>query len=225
MVLSEQEIIRRQSKEALEGLGINPYPAELFDVNVYAREILENFDEEKKNYQQVSIAGRIMSRRIMGSAAFAEIQDESGRIQIYLRRDDLCPGEDKTLYNTVFKKHLDIGDIVGVKGFCFKTQTGETSVHVTTLLVLAKSLRPLPIVKETVDEHGHVVRHDAFTDHEQRYRQRYVDLIVNPEVRETFVRRTRLVNSMREYLNAKGYLEVETPILLHLYGGAAARPF
>jgi lysyl-tRNA synthetase, class II len=223
--LSEQEIIRRQSKEALEQLGINPYPAETFDVNVSAREIQENFDPEKKNYQQVSLAGRMMSRRIMGSAAFAELQDESGRIQIYLRRDDLCPGDDKTLYNTVFKKHLDIGDIIGVRGFSFKTQTGETSVHVTTLTVLAKSLRPLPIVKETVDEQGNHIRHDAFTDPEQRYRQRYVDLVVNPEVRETFVKRTKLVNSMREYLNLKGYLEVETPVLQPLYGGAAAKPF
>ena len=225
MVLSEQEIIRRQSKEALEKLGINPYPAELFDVNVSAREVLENFDVEKKNYQQVSLAGRIMSRRIMGSAAFAELQDESGRIQIYLRRDDLCPGEDKTLYNIVFKKHLDIGDIIGAKGFCFKTLTGEISIHVTTLTVLAKSLRPLPVVKETIDEKGNVIRHDAFTDPEQRYRQRYVDLVVNPEVRDAFVKRTQLVNSMREYLNRKGYLEVETPILQPLYGGAAAKPF
>jgi lysyl-tRNA synthetase class 2 len=225
MVLSDQEIIRRQSKEALEKLGINPYPAELFEVNVSAREVAENFDPEKRNYQQVSLAGRMMSRRIMGSAAFAELQDESGRVQIYLRRDDLCPGEDKTLYNIVFKKHLDIGDIIGIKGFGFKTQTGETSVHVTSLTVLAKSLRPLPIVKETVDEQGNVVRHDAFTHPEQRYRQRYVDLIVNPGVRDTFVKRTQLVNSMREYLNKKGYLEVETPILQPLYGGAAARPF
>lgn len=225
MVLSEQEIIRRQSKEELEKLGINPYPAELFEVNVSAREIHDNFDPEKKNYQQVSLAGRIMSRRIMGSAAFAELQDESGRIQIYLRRDDLCPGEDKTLYNIVFKKHIDIGDIVGVKGFGFKTQTGETSVHVTSLTILAKSLRPLPVVKETVDEFGKVVRHDAFTDPEQRYRQRYVDLVVNPKVRDAFVKRTQLVNSMREYLNKKSYLEVETPILQPLYGGAAARPF
>lgn len=225
MVLSEQEIIRRQSKEELEKLGINPYPAELFDINVSAREILEHFEAEQKNYQQVSIAGRIMSRRIMGSAAFAELQDESGRIQIYLRRDDLCPGDDKTLYNTVFKKHLDIGDIIGVKGFAFKTQTGEISIHVTALTVLAKSLRPLPIVKETVDEQGNVVRHDAFRDPEQRYRQRYVDLVVNPEVRDAFVKRTKLVNSMREYLNKKEYLEVETPILQPLYGGAAARPF
>lgn len=225
MVLSEQEIIRRKSKEELEKMGINPYPAELFEVNVTAKEVHDNFDPEKKNYQQVSLAGRVMSRRIMGNAAFAELQDESGRIQIYLRRDDLCPGEDKSLYNIVFKKHVDIGDIIGVKGFGFKTQVGETSVHVTSLTILSKSLRPLPVVKETVDEQGNVVRHDAFTDHEQRYRQRYVDLIVNPQVRETFVKRTRLVNSMREYLNAKGYLEVETPILQPLYGGAAARPF
>lgn len=225
MVLSEQEIIRRQSKEALEKLGISPYPAESFDVNVTAREIHENFDPEKNPYPQVSIAGRIMSRRIMGSAAFAELQDESGRIQIYLRRDDLCPGEDKTLYNIIFKKHLDIGDIIGVKGFGFRTQTGENSVHVTSLTVLAKSLRPLPVVKETVDEQGQVVRHDAFTDPEQRYRQRYVDLVVNPEVRDVFAKRTKLVNSMREFLNGKGYLEVETPVLQPLYGGAAARPF
>lgn len=225
MALSEQEIIRRQSKEALEKLGINPYPAEPFEVNVTAREVLGHYDAEKNNYQQVSLAGRMMTRRIMGSAAFAELQDESGRIQIYLRRDDLCPGEDKTLYNVVFKKHLDIGDIIGVRGFAFRTQTGEISIHVTHLTVLTKSLKPLPVVKETVDDQGHVVRHDAFTDPELRYRQRYVDLIVNPEVRDTFVKRTKLVNSMREYLNGKGYLEVETPILQPLYGGAAARPF
>lgn len=225
MALSEQESIRRQSKEELEKLGINPYPAELFEVNASAKEILENFERQKSEYQQISIAGRIMSRRIMGSAAFAELQDETGRIQIYVRRDDICQGEDKTLYNTVFKKLLDIGDIIGVKGYGFTTQTGEISVHVTNLVVLAKSLRPLPIVKESVDEQGKVTRHDAFTDPEQRYRQRYVDLVVNPDVREAFVKRTRLVNSMREYLNAKNYLEVETPILQPLYGGAAARPF
>jgi lysyl-tRNA synthetase class 2 len=225
MALSEQEIIRRQSKEELEKLGINPYPAELFDVNASAREILENYERLKSDYRQISIAGRIMSRRIMGSAAFAELQDSSGRIQIYVRRDDICPTEDKTLYNTVFKKLLDIGDIIGVKGYGFTTQTGEISIHVTGLTVLSKSLRPLPIVKESVDEQGNVTRHDAFTDPEQRYRQRYVDLVVNPEVREAFVKRTKLVNSMREYLNEKGYLEVETPILQPLYGGAAARPF
>src|SRR5690606_1645240 len=159
------------------------------------------------------------------SAAVAELQADTGRIQLYRRRDDLCPGEDKTVYNTVFKKLLDIGDIIGVTGFVFTTQTGEISIHVTSLKVLAKSLRPLPVVKETLDEHGKVIRHDAFSDPEQRYRMRYVDLIVNPHVKDVFVKRTHLVNSMREYLNNKGYLEVETPILQPLYGGAAARPF
>ncbi len=225
MQLSEQESIRRQSKAELEKLGINPYPAELFEVNASAKEILEKFESQKESYQQISIAGRIMSRRIMGSAAFAELQDETGRIQIYVRRDDICLTEDKTLYNTVFKKLLDIGDIIGVKGFGFTTQTGEISVHVTELKILAKALRPLPIVKESTDEQGNVIKHDAFTDPEHRYRQRYVDLVVNPEVRDTFIKRTKLVNSMREYLNAKDYLEVETPILQPLYGGAAARPF
>jgi lysyl-tRNA synthetase, class II len=225
MALSEQEINRRQSKEELEKLGINPYPAELFEVNASSKEILENYERLKSDYRDISIAGRIMSRRIMGSAAFAELQDSAGRIQIYLRRDDICPGEDKSLYNDVFKKHLDIGDIIGIRGYGFTTQTGEISIHVTSLRVLAKSLRPLPIVKETKDEQGNVHRHDAFTDPEQRYRQRYVDLVVNPQVRDTFVKRTQLVNSMREYLNKKGYLEVETPILQPLYGGAAARPF
>ncbi|MBX2961846.1 MAG: lysine--tRNA ligase [Cyclobacteriaceae bacterium] len=225
MNLSEQEIIRRQAKEELEKLGIDPYPAELFEVNASAAEILENYERHKSDYRQISIAGRIMSRRIMGSASFAELQDETGRIQIYIRRDDVCPGEDKTLYNTVFKKLVDIGDIVGVKGYCFTTQTGEISIHVTELKILSKSLRPLPVVKETVDEQGVVHKHDAFSDPEQRYRMRYVDLIVNPEVRETFVKRTKLVNSMRQYLNDKGYLEVETPVLQPLYGGAAARPF
>jgi lysyl-tRNA synthetase, class II len=225
MQLSEQEIIRRQSKEALEKLGIDPYPAELFDVNASAQEILENYERHKSDYRQISIAGRIMSRRIMGNASFAELQDETGRIQVYFRRDDLCPDEDKTLYNTVFKKLLDIGDIIGVKGYGFTTQTGEISIHVTSFTILSKSLKPLPIVKETTDEQGNVTRHDAFSDPEQRYRQRYVDLVVNPEIRNTFVKRTKLVNSMREYLNKRDYLEVETPILQPLYGGAAARPF
>jgi lysyl-tRNA synthetase class 2 len=225
MQLSEQEIIRRQAKEELEKLGIDPYPAELFEVNASAREILENYERHKSDYRQISIAGRIMSRRIMGSASFAELQDETGRIQIYFRRDDLCPTEDKTLYNVVFKKLLDIGDIIGVKGYGFTTQTGEISIHVTSFKILSKSLKPLPIVKETVDEQGAVHKHDAFSDPEQRYRMRYVDMIVNPEVRDTFIKRTKLVNSMREYLNDKDYLEVETPILQPLYGGAAARPF
>jgi lysyl-tRNA synthetase, class II len=225
MQLSEQEIIRRKSLEEFAKLGINPYPAELFEVNASAREILENYERQKSDYRQISIAGRIMSRRIMGNASFAELQDETGRIQIYIRRDDICPGEDKTFYNTVFKKLLDIGDIIGVMGYGFTTQTGEISIHVTSLTVLAKSLRPLPVVKETVDDQGIVTRHDAFTDPEQRYRMRYVDLIVNPHVREAFIKRTQLVNSMRQYLNSKAYLEVETPILQPLYGGAAARPF
>lgn len=225
MQLSEQEIIRRQKLDDLRKLGIDPYPAELFEVNASAKEILENYERQKSDYRQISIAGRIMSTRVMGSAAFAELQDETGRIQIYIRRDDICPGEDKTLYNTVFKKLLDIGDIIGVKGYGFTTQTGEISIHVTAFTVLTKALRPLPVVKETTDEQGNVQRHDAFTDSEQRYRMRYVDLIVNPEVRDTFIKRTQLVNSMRQYLNVKGYLEVETPILQPLYGGAAARPF
>ncbi len=225
MHLSEQEQIRRKSKEELEKLGINPYPAPLFKISVSAANIHEHYERSKTDYKDISIAGRIMSRRVMGNASFAELQDETGRIQIYIRRDDICPTEDKTLYNTVFKKHIDIGDIVGVRGYVFTTQTGEISIHVTEFSLLSKSLRPLPIVKETEDEQGNIIKHDAFSDPEQRYRMRYVDLIVNPEVRETFIKRTRLVNSMREYLNNKSYLEVETPILQPLYGGAAARPF
>jgi lysyl-tRNA synthetase, class II len=225
MILSEQEINRRKAKEELENLGINPYPADLFPVNVSAEDIHLNYERRKTDYKDVSLAGRIMTRRIMGSASFAELQDATGRIQLYFRRDDLCPGEDKTLYNTVFKKLLDIGDIIGAKGFVFTTQTGEISIHVTEFKILSKALRPLPVVKETEDEAGNKTVYDAFSDPEQRYRQRYVDLIVNPQVRETFVKRTQLVNTMREYLNNKGYLEVETPILQPLYGGAAARPF
>ncbi len=225
MQLSEQELRRREEKTELEKLGINPYPPELFEVNVSTKDILENYEKQKTDYKNISIAGRIMSRRIMGSASFAELQDEYGKIQIYLRRDDICPGEDKALYNTVFKKLLDIGDIIGVKGYVFTTQTGEISIHVTELKVLTKSLRPLPIVKETKDKDGNVVMHDAFSDPEQRYRQRYVDLIVNDHVKDTFKKRTQLVNTIRDYLNNKGYLEVETPILQPLYGGAAAKPF
>jgi lysyl-tRNA synthetase, class II len=226
MHLSEQEIIRRQAREQLEQLGINPYPSEFYPVTHHTSEIKENFTQEKAaEFKEVTLAGRIMSRRIMGSASFAEIQDASGRMQIYLRRDDLCPEDDKTLYNTVFKKLLDIGDIIGVKGYVFITKTGETSVHVQELKVLTKSLKPLPIVKESTDEAGEKKVHDAFQDPELRYRQRYVDMVVNPQVRETFIKRTRLVNSMRDFLNNKGYLEVETPILQPLYGGAAARPF
>lgn len=220
MELSEQEVIRRQSLEELRKLGIDPYPADLYEINVNSKEILEKFPLDNSLYQDISIAGRIMTRRIMGNASFAEIQDAYGRIQLYFKRDDICAGEDKTLYNIVFKKLLDIGDIIGVKGYVFITQMGEVTIHVKEFRVLCKSLKPLPVVKE---KDG--VTYDAFTDPEMRYRQRYVDLIVNPPVRDVFVKRTRLMNTMRSYLNAKGYLEVETPILQPLYGGAAARPF
>ncbi|MBQ9253418.1 MAG: lysine--tRNA ligase [Bacteroidales bacterium] len=220
MELSEQEIQRRKDAEQLRELGINPYPAPMYDVNTNSQEIKEEFDKDNSKFQNIKIAGRIMSRRIMGAASFCEIQDEKGRIQLYLNRDEICPNEDKTMYNTVFKKLLDIGDIIGVEGFVFRTKMGEISVHVKELKVLCKSVRPLPIVKE---KDGKV--YDAFTDPEQRYRQRYVDLIVNPQVKDTFIKRTLLVNTMRNYLNEKGYLEVETPILQPIYGGAAARPF
>jgi lysyl-tRNA synthetase class 2 len=225
MHLSEQEIQRRSDREELEKLDIDPYPSETFPVNVSTRDIHENYEKRKMDYKDISIAGRMMSRRIMGSASFAEIQDSRGRIQIYVRRDDICQGEDKTLYNTVFKKLLGIGDIIGVKGFVFTTQTGEISIHVKELYLLSKSLKPLPVVKEKVDDAGNIQTWDAFTDHEQRYRQRYVDLIVNPEVRNTFVQRTKVVNSIRNYLNERGYLEVETPVLQPIYGGATAKPF
>ncbi|MEM6523888.1 MAG: lysine--tRNA ligase [Bacteroidota bacterium] len=225
MHLSEQEIVRRQAKGELEKLGIDPYPSELWNVNVSIREILQNYEKRKIDYKNVSLAGRLMNRRIMGSASFAELQDSTGRMQIYLRRDDICPGDDKTLYNTIFKKLLDIGDIVGIRGHVFTTQTGEISVHVSHIHLLSKSLKPLPVVRETVDDEGNLTKYDAFSDTEMRYRQRYVDLVVNPDIRETFIKRTKLVNSMRDYLNNKGYLEVETPILQPLYGGAAARPF
>jgi lysyl-tRNA synthetase class 2 len=219
--LSEQEILRRQEKETLEKMGINPYPSETYEVTHHTSDIKARFEEGAEEFKQVSLAGRLMSRRIMGSASFAELQDADGRIQIYFRRDDLCPGEDKSMYNDVFKKVLGIGDFIGIKGYVFKTQVGEISVHVTEFKVLAKSLKPLPLPKTDAD--GNV--HDAFTDPEQRYRQRYVDLVVNPHVRDAFVKRTQLVNSMRDYLAGNGYLEVETPILQPLYGGAAARPF
>jgi lysyl-tRNA synthetase class 2 len=224
--LSEQEQLRRQKLTQLQELGVEPYPSELFDVNFHAQEILDNYRPELNNFQEVTLAGRLMSSRVMGKASFAELMDSSGRIQLYVNRDEICPGEDKTLYNTVFKKLLDLGDFIGVKGHVFTTQVGEISVHVTELKLLAKSLRPLPVVKTKKDEvTGEEVIYDSFTDPEQRYRQRYVDLVVNPHVRETFIKRTQLVQTMRNYLNDKGYLEVETPILQPLYGGAAARPF
>lgn len=218
--LSEQEIIRRNSLEELKALGINPYPAEEFEVNTNTEEIRTQFAPEKGNFQEISLAGRMMTRRIMGSASFFELQDEKGKLQVYVRRDDICPEDDSTLYNTFFKKLLDIGDIVGVKGFVFVTKTGELSIHAKELKLLSKSLRPLPIVKE---KEGQVF--DAFTDPEQRYRQRYVDLVVNPQVREVFVKRTKIMNTMRDFFNSKGYIEVETPVLQPIPGGASARPF
>ncbi|MCC7317211.1 MAG: lysine--tRNA ligase [Bacteroidales bacterium] len=220
LMLSEQEIVRRNSLTELYQLGINPYPQAAFDVNVSAKEIHRDFPSDNTLFQEVSIGGRIMSRRIMGAASFMELQDATGRIQVYFKRDDICPDEDKTLYNTVLKRLLDIGDIVGITGFVFTTQMGEITIHATSLKVLSKSLRPLPIVKE---KDG--VVYDAFTDAEQRYRMRYVDLIVNENVRETFLKRTRVINSMRTIFNEQGYLEVETPILQPIPGGAAARPF
>lgn len=225
MQLSEQEILRRKSREELIGLGVDPYPAESFDVNITTAHIKRNFESRPNDYTNIALAGRLMTRRIMGSASFAEIQDSKGRIQIYIRRDDICKGEDKSLYNDIFKKKMDIGDIIGINGYVFKTEVGEISIHVTSLKLLSKSLRPLPVVKEVTDDDGNKKVYDAFTDPEQRYRQRYLDLIVNPEIKETFIQRTKLVNSIREYMAGKGYLEVETPILQPLYGGAAARPF
>lgn len=218
--LSEQEVIRRNSMAKLRELGIEPYPANAYPVNTKTAAIRAAYDPEKGNFRDVVLAGRIMGRRIMGKASFAELQDDTDRIQLYINRDEICPGEDKTLYNEVFKKLLDIGDIIGVKGYAFITQTGELSVHVQELSLLSKSLRPLPVVKE---KDG--VLYDAFSDAEQRYRQRYVDLIVNPQSKDVFVKRTKIVNTMREMFNEKGYLEVETPILQSIPGGAAARPF
>jgi len=219
--LSEQEQVRREALEKLRKIGINPYPAEEFEVNTNSAEIKDNFEKREDDYKNVSIAGRLMSRRIMGKASFAEIQDASGRIQIYVNRDEICPGEDKSLYNDVFKKLLDIGDLIGLKGYVFKTKVEVISIHVTELILLSKSLRPLPLPK--TDTEGNV--HDAFTDPEARYRMRYVDLIVNPHVKETFRKRNKLMSSMRTFLDGKGYMEVETPVLQPLYGGAAARPF
>lgn len=218
--LSEQELLRREALGKLKDLGIEPYPAPLYPVNATTESIKAEYDSEKNNLTDLCIAGRIMSRRIMGAASFMELQDETGRIQVYVKRDEICPGEDKTMYNTVFKKLLDIGDVIGIKGFAFVTQTGQLSVHAKELTLLSKSLKVLPIVKEA---DGKV--HDAYTDPELRYRQRYVDLIVNPQVKDVFVKRAKIIATMREYFNAAGCLEVETPILQAIPGGATARPF
>ena len=217
--ISEQEKIRRECLDKLLELGVDPYPAANYEVNTTSKKIKENF--EKENGLDVNVAGRIMSRRIMGKASFMELQDKDGKIQVYVNRDEICEGEDKSMYNEVFKKLLDIGDIIGISGTIFKTQVGEISIKANNIKLLTKSLRPLPLPKK--DSEGKI--YDAFTDPEKRYRQRYVDLVVNPQVKEVFVKRTKITNTMRSFLNQKGYLEVETPILQPIYGGAAARPF
>lgn len=219
--LSEQEIIRREKLQELQNLGIDPYPAPEYPVNAYSADIKAGYTEETKaQYQDVCLAGRIMQTRDMGKANFAVLQDSRGRIQLYIKRDDICPGEDKTLYDQVWKKLTDIGDFIGVKGYAFVTKTGETSIHVKELTVLAKALRPLPVVKEKEGE-----TFDAVTDPEFKYRQRYADLVINPDVKEVFIKRTRLMQTIRDFYNDMGYLEVETPVLQAIPGGATARPF
>lgn len=220
MYLSEQEIVRRNALEEMKKLGINAYPQAEYKVNAYAKNVHEKYPNDNTLFQEVSMAGRIMSRRIMGAASFSEILDSTGRMQLYFKRDEICPGEDKTMYNIVFKRLLDIGDFIGIKGYAFVTKMGEITIHVNEFVVLAKSLKPLPVVKE---KDG--VTFDAFSDPDQRYRQRYVDLIVNDHVKDTFIKRAQVIKSMRDFLNDKGYLEVETPILQSIPGGAAARPF
>ena len=219
MALSEQEILRREALTELRNLGIEPYPAAEFITTAYSSEILADF--EKYEGKEVVLAGRLMGKRIMGKASFAELKDAEGRIQVYVSRDDISDDEEKTMYNVVFKKLLDIGDFIGVRGTVFKTQVGEISVHIYGFTVLAKALKPLPVVKTDADGKTH----DAFADPEQRYRRRYVDLTVNDHVKETFIKRTKLFNAMRSFFNDKGYLEVETPVLQPIPGGAAARPF
>lgn len=217
--LSEQEIIRRQCLQELRDMGINPYPAAEYPTNAYSTDIKDEFNDDEKQ-REVVIAGRMMSRRIMGKASFAELQDSKGRIQVYISRDDICPDENKDLYNKVFKKLLDIGDIIGVKGFVFRTQTGEISVHAKEITLLSKSLKPLPIVK-----YKDGVAYDKFDDPELRARQRYVDLIVNDGVKETFLKRATILRTMRNFFDEHGYTEVETPTLQSIAGGASARPF
>ncbi|MBK9721733.1 MAG: lysine--tRNA ligase [Saprospiraceae bacterium] len=219
--LSEQEIIRRNSLAEIRNLGINPYPPEAYDVNAFSLHIKKNFDTHPDAFKEVRLAGRLMMVRDMGKACFAELQDSEGKIQFYIKRDEVCPDEDKTIYDVLFKKLIDIGDFIGISGYVFRTKVGEISVHVSEFKLLSKSLHPLPIVK--VDAEGN--KHDAFTDPEQRYRHRYVDLIVNPHVRSIFLKRTHIIQEMRNYFNTQGWLEVETPVLQSIHGGAAARPF
>ncbi|MBL7884731.1 MAG: lysine--tRNA ligase [Bacteroidia bacterium] len=220
--LNEQELLRRNKLEEITKMGIDAYPAPLFEINATAKSILDGFTEEKaEDYKNISIAGRVMSVRDMGKACFVSLQDSTGRIQLYIRRDDICPGEDKNIFDLLFKKHTDIGDIVGITGYVFKTKVGETSIHATSFTMLSKSLKPLPIVKR--DEQGNAF--DEVTDPEFRYRQRYVDLIINPTVKDTFTKRTKMMNTIRDFYNEKGYLEVDTPVLQAIPGGASARPF
>ncbi len=220
--LNEQEILRRTKLEEIAKMGIDAYPAPLFEINTTSKNILENFKEEKsEDFNRISIAGRVMSIRDMGKACFVGLQDAVGRIQVYIRRDDICPNEDKSAFDLLFKKYTDIGDIIGITGYVFKTKVGETSIHATTFTMLSKALRPLPIVKR--DDEGNAF--DEVTDPEFRYRQRYVDLIVNPQVKDTFIKRTKMMNTIRDFYNAKGYLEVDTPVLQAIPGGASARPF
>ncbi|MCK6648559.1 MAG: lysine--tRNA ligase [Bacteroidia bacterium] len=220
--LSEQELLRRSKLEEITKMGIDAYPAALFEINTNSKHILENFTVEKaEEFKNISIAGRIMSNRDMGKACFVSLQDATGRIQVYIRRDDICPGEDKSLFDNLFKKHTDLGDIIGITGYVFVTKVGEISIHATSFKMLSKSLRPLPAVKR--DDEGNVF--DEVTDPEFRYRQRYVDLIINPNVKDTFIKRTKMVNTIRDFYNAKGYLEVDTPVLQAIPGGASARPF
>ncbi|HLZ88900.1 MAG TPA: amino acid--tRNA ligase-related protein, partial [Puia sp.] len=220
--LSEQELIRRDKLVELTGLGIDPFPAPLYPVNTTAGFIKEKYKEGQNNadFADVCVAGRLMSRRDMGKASFASLQDSTGKIQIYIKRDEICPGEDKTFYDKVWKHLLDLGDIVGVKGYVFTTKTGEISIHAKEFTVLTKALKPLPVAKEKEGE-----TFDAVTDPEFRYRQRYADLVINPQVKDVFVRRTKMINAMRSFLNERGALEVDTPVLQSIPGGAAARPF
>jgi lysyl-tRNA synthetase, class II len=218
--LTEQEQVRREELKELRALGINPFPAEAFAVTATAAGIMAEFPANPEAFKNVTVAGRIVSKRVMGKASFAELQDASGRVQLYFNRDDICPGEDKTLYNSVFKRLLSLGDIIGASGYVFTTQTGETTLHVTQFHILSKSLRPIPFSKDSGEK-----IYESLVDPEERYRQRYLDMIVHPEVRDVFIKRSKLIQVMREFMNEKGYLEVETPVLQPLYGGAAARPF
>ncbi|EGJ72602.1 Lysyl-tRNA synthetase [Bacteroides coprosuis DSM 18011] len=218
--LSEQEIIRRESLTELRAMGIDPYPADEFNVTTYSTDIKDSFKDDAEEPQRVRIAGRMMSRRVMGKASFMELQDSKGRIQVYITRDDICPDEDKSMYNTVFKKLLDLGDFVGIEGFVFRTKMGEISVHAEKITILSKSIKPLPIVKHKDGE-----TYDSFDDPEMRYRRRYVDLAVNEGIKDIFIKRTKIYNSMRDFFNTRGYIEVETPVLQPIPGGAAARPF